>query len=460
LVSFASLLLLLLISHHPEKEPAPLTSTRPYSILAAVISLSTIALIGLNTWWGLIRGTQLQYRTDNVRQAIADRFVRRGSILDRNDIPMSETIGSPGDYSIRYNDAHSVYGLAGIQEAMDPYLRGINGNPASLIWWDHILYGQPPPGLDVRTTIDSNLQKLSNILLNGHRGGIVLANAQSGELLVMASQPTFDANKLDVDWEKLVNDKSAPLINRSTQTLYPAGMAIGPFLLAATNTDPNYIIPEDQLDISTEQGLLDCTQAVPTPATMGNAVSTGCPGAIIDLSRQRGNAHTLQTLIDLGLYRPPTFPLPASWIAPPESLPYSKEAVVGSDTIMASPLQMSMAASALSAGGILPVPRLVSSIHTPHQGWVILPVETDNKPVLDRERAGKTADALAVKDMPFWQATSHSITQERGKVTWYLGGTLDTFQGTPLAICIVLEEDNPSLAVEIGQAILKTAISQ
>ena len=42
--------------------------------------------------------------------------------------------------------------------------------------------------------------------------------------------------------------------------------------------------------------------------------------------------------------------------------------------------------------------------------------------------------------------------------TWYLGGTLPDWQGTPLAIAVVLEEDNIPLARTIGQELLTRSL--
>ena len=94
-------------------------------------------------------------RTDNARRSIADRYVKRGSLLDRDGIPINLTQGLIGDYTRTYlypdlasitGYTNPVYGQAGLEASLDPYLRGLQGNPASSIWWDHLVYGQPPPG--------------------------------------------------------------------------------------------------------------------------------------------------------------------------------------------------------------------------------------------------------------------------------------------------------------------------
>jgi len=51
-----------------------------------------------------------------------------------------------------------------------------------------LVYGQPPPGLDIRLSIDLDLQKRADTLLANHAGAVVLLNAESGEF--WQSSPT------------------------------------------------------------------------------------------------------------------------------------------------------------------------------------------------------------------------------------------------------------------------------
>jgi len=124
-----------------------------------------------------------------------------------------------------------------------------------------------------------------------------------------------------------------------------------------------------------------------------------------------------------------------------------------------SPLQMALAAATLSNKGILPVPRLAMAVNTPHQGWVILPALGEPVQALSARSASSTTEALMVRGQPFWQASGKGIeTQEHKTITWYLAGTLPGWQGTPLALVVVLEEDNSRLAEFIGQSLMNEAL--
>ncbi|GAG86774.1 unnamed protein product, partial [marine sediment metagenome] len=69
--------------------------------------------------------------------------------------------------------SHAVYGQSGLEARLDPYLRGLLGNLDFDIWWNHLLYGQPPPGVDVRLSLDVGLQQAADELLGDHIGALV-----------------------------------------------------------------------------------------------------------------------------------------------------------------------------------------------------------------------------------------------------------------------------------------------
>jgi len=255
LISFLVGLLLLLISADAaERRLQTVTASYPLSavthsitpvLIFLLITLLAAALI--SGWWSYVRGPDLLSRTDNPRRALDDRYVYRGALLARSDTVLAETTGIPGELSrsYRYPDLgpvtgynHPVYGQSGLEASLDPTLRGLEGNDPAQVGWYHLLYGQSPPGLDIRLTLNMSLQKLADDLLDGHSGALIMLNAQSGEILAMSSKPSFDPNQLDDTWEQLVQDPQAPLINRTTQGRYPTGgLSQLPFMQAAAGSD-------------------------------------------------------------------------------------------------------------------------------------------------------------------------------------------------------------------------------
>lgn len=409
LTSFLALALLLRVSAQPEDEPAPLATPRPYALLAALFSLGLFACALATGWWAVIRSPDLLTRTDNARRSIADRYVRRGSLLDRGNQAITVTNLNENIFLREYaypefapvtGYTHPVYGQAGLEATLDGYLRGFQGNPSSQIWWHHLLYGTPPPGLDVRLSIDLDLQKKADELLGEHAGAIILLNAQSGEILAMASHPTYDPNLMDETGEGLRTDPRSPLVNRAAQGSYPLGSLLDPLLAAHFGQIP----PAD--------------------------------------AEQRSALYNL-----LGLYNAPNLRLPVGTPSP-----YGEV-----ENLRVSPLQLILAFAPLSNNGVRPAPRIALAVDTPAQGWVILPANSDPLNVMEEAKAQKAAESLRIPDQPFWQFGSRSSEKEKF-FSWFVAGTLPNWQGTPLTLVVLLEEDNAPSANSIGEALLSEAL--
>ena len=405
LTTFLAVIILLLISSQPDEEPAPLAKPQPYMLLAGLIGLGLFALAATDAWWAVWRGPAILERTDNARRSIADRYVKRGSLLDRNETPINLTEGVSGSFVRNYlypdlapitGYTHPVYGQSGLEASLDPYLRGLQGNPASSLWWDHIVYGQPPPGLNIRLSLDLDLQKKADALLGDHTGSLVLLNAQTGEILAIASHPAFDPNTLDTTEASLLQDPRSPLLDRATQGLYAPGDALELFYqVAGMDSHPT----------------LNDAEALYT--SLGFTTTPNLRLAVAAAS-STGNA------------------------------------------LRVSPIQMALAAAVLSDHGIRPAPRLAMAIRTPTQGWVILPALSDPVTVFPTDRLDPVLAGLIIKGQPFWQYTA-STTNGNATYTWSLAGTLPDWQGAPLATVVLLEADAPSTATAISQAILAAA---
>jgi len=230
MVSSIAFLLLWKISDTGSSQPHAL-SAGPVLQLGGVIFVGLAGAAAVSGWWAYVRGPILLERSDNPRRALSERSVQRGSLLDRNNYPLAETTGDPGAFVRSYSYPalgpllgynHPVYGLAGLEAQLDPYLRGQQGAPARLIWSERLLYGHPPPGLDVRLSLDLDLQRAADQALGAVTGALVVVNAQTGVILACAWHPGFDGNLLGETWEPLMADGSGPLIDRCTQAQYAA----------------------------------------------------------------------------------------------------------------------------------------------------------------------------------------------------------------------------------------------
>lgn len=466
MTSFLALLILLLISNQQEGEPAALTNTTPYKISSGLILAGFTAITLVNGWWGFIRSRDLQTRPDNPRNMIADRYELRGRILDRQNQPIVITQGKPGSYNRETlypslghltGYTHGLVGMAGLENTLNGYLRGLDGNPASTIWWHHLLYGTPPAGVDVRLSIDLKTQRLADELMGEHQGALVLVNAQTGEILAMVSHPTFDPNQIDQNWETWRSDERSPLLNRGVQGQYPPGTALAPFLLAAANQSNIFPTPPKQLSVSKNGQNWDCAKWIGDTSNWSEIMQRGCPGATLALGNRLGIERLNEMYRQMGLFQSPSVPLASAHPVAAESLIDAPTAALGSGDIRVSPLQMALAAAALSENGVRPLPTLALAVLTSHQGWVILPA-SGSQAAFSQDSVEKTTAALLIPGSPLWGSFGNAPTN-KGEITWYLSGTVPGWKDTPLALALVLEEDNPLLAQQIGSKLLKATLN-
>jgi cell division protein FtsW (lipid II flippase) len=309
LTSFLALLLLLHISTQAEEtEAIPGRLNRPYLQLSIFLMFGLAAVAKVNGWWAYNRGPDLLTRTDNPRRTIDDLSVLRGSILDRGNNIIASTIGPPGEYSrlislpvlspvIGYTNP--IYGQSGIEASLDPYLRGLEGNLDLVVWWNQLLYGQPPPGLDIRLSLDKNLQQAANEALAGHSGALVLMNAENGEILAMSSFPSFDGNQLSEEWDDLMQAESSPLLNRATLGLYSTGDLEDTIFSDNTGLDsiPRIRLPINE-SLSHEENKLSPLQVVLAAAPISAHGSRPAPQIVLAVDSPQSGWILLPSLGD------------------------------------------------------------------------------------------------------------------------------------------------------------------
>lgn len=133
-----------------------------------------------------------------------------------------------------------IIGLSGIEQTYDDYLRGTDGYREVVVdsrgrIQDEIETVAPIPGRDLVTTIDLDLQLAAEEQLRNSvtkRGVIISMDPNNGEVLALASAPTFDPNLFSqrittkagrAEYAALLNDPDKPLLNRAIQSRQPPG---------------------------------------------------------------------------------------------------------------------------------------------------------------------------------------------------------------------------------------------
>lgn len=93
----------------------------------------------------------------------------------------------------------------------------------------------PRTGDKLYLTIDTRLQESTYTALLGKRGAAVVISIKNGEILAMASAPSFDPNLFvngisTENYKRLSDEQDRPLFNRAVRGLYPPASTIKPFI--------------------------------------------------------------------------------------------------------------------------------------------------------------------------------------------------------------------------------------
>ena len=173
---------------------------------------------------------------------------------------MAHVIGYTGEISDQELDLPEfgdykpgdVIGKFGIERQYNSSLMGVDGQRQVVVdnrgqVRDVLAEKKAVPGKDLQLTIDLDLQVVAELGMDApvtelhveHKtGGVIALDPRTGEILAMASRPTFDPNKFaehinQKDWEEMNKDPDHPLMNKVIQDIQPPGSTFKPFTALA-----------------------------------------------------------------------------------------------------------------------------------------------------------------------------------------------------------------------------------
>jgi peptidoglycan glycosyltransferase len=422
--------------------------------------LGSIALI--TGVWTVLRADELRDYLTNPRRILAESRIQRGRILDRNGMTLADITVDDAGYVTRlypvpeaapvigYNTLQ--YGVSGIEAACDSRLRGDVGRTP---WQDFQmgLLHQSPVGRDVRLTLDARLQQLAQSLLEDYQGAAVLVDTRTGEILALASTPSYNPTTVEADWANLYAAPDAPLLNRATQSLAQPGAALQTVILAAALQEGELPGPKKPLSayVQVNGENLTCAKT-PLASTWQVALSAGCPAPFAVLGQQLGISQLAESFVAWGLTDAPTLEIPtvaAPWEA--TSADATREAI-GQGDLLVTPLHMvSVAAVVGNAGVRAPLHLLTTALSgcvSPDTATSVVTTPDIAARILDLwprygSAVGHLGEALAGPDR----------TQ-----TWFIG--LNSPQ-VPRYAVVVLIENAPDREVpaQIGEQLLNRTVN-
>ncbi len=333
-----------------------------------------------------------------------------------------------------------IIGKTGIEKAAEEYLKGVNGTKVVYRDKDGIIktlsYTPPVAGSDVYLTVDYSLQSQTMQILEETIADIVamkddvknfgdacaaaavIENVKTGQILAMASYPYYDNNifvapSTDSAAQQaiidLFQDPTSPALNRATQGLYPIGSTIKPLISIAaldsgTITSKTTVNCQKKMTISgrthsclSKHGNVALITALAKSCnvyyyTVG--IETGID--TIDIWAQAFGLGE-KTGIEISEYEgcrsnPATMKLRERDIYHVWSDSDTAQSSIGQLYTLFTPLQLSNYAAALSNGGYLNTPHVISKVlNTAGEE-----VYTDAEISLQRKSTGASAWALGL----------------------------------------------------------------
>ncbi len=288
------------------------------------------------------------------------------------------------------------WGLSGIEKLYELDLKGKDGIEPIIedVWGREVhadsVEGLLPSfqartekeGLDVVLTIDLDLQLIAEKMLVGKKGSVIALDPRSGEILAMASAPTYEPEKFvrGVDssyWRKVIFDPEKPLYNRSIQGVYPPASTFKVITAAAILGEkianpkqmvfcPGYYRVGREVKKCWKHeghGWVD----------LKRAIQVSCDTYFYDMSRKLGVDRIAQYSRYFGLGEKTGFPAPneqkglvpdQAWKQKVYKQPWVEgetlSVAIGQGAMSTTPLQMAVAYAAIANGGMLlkPIPAL------------------------------------------------------------------------------------------------------
>jgi penicillin-binding protein 2 len=305
-------------------------------------------------------------------------------------------------------------GQAGVEAAYDQYLRGLPGvgrvlvDALGRVQSPRQFSQMPQAGDNIRLTIDVELQQAAEEALEygirlaledgewaANGGAIVAMDPDTGEILALASRPTFDPDiyvgrvkKRDL---KQLADPSNnhPALNRAVAGLYPAGSVFKPITALAALQEgmvtPDELIQCTGKEVIDGQTFMNWNPYANEPMNLKVALANSCDTYFYQLALEfyerqgsplqkwaKNMGFGRKTGIDLGPEERGLVPTPA-WRRQYFNLPIDRiwtsgdsvQLSIGQGDLLVTPLQMTRFYAMLANGGELVEPHLVKAVEEP-----------------------------------------------------------------------------------------------
>jgi penicillin-binding protein 2 len=317
-----------------------------------------------------------------------------------------------------------VVGQSGVELEYNNVLMGENGSKQVVVNSKGKEVGKldekpATAGKSLKLTVDIDLQIAAEQALGDRNGAIVAMDPRTGEILAMASRPTFDPNDFAVrishnEWNKLVNDDDHPLLNKAIQAQLAPGST---FKIIMATAGMQEGIAQD-MKVNCNGGAdfygryfkcwVVAEHRVHGITDISKAIYQSCDVFFYTLAEKLGIEKIAKYATAFGLGQKTGIDLPqeASGIMPSEEWKlrnyrqkwFAGETIsvgIGQGAVAATPIQMMRAISAIASGGRLVRPHLTNPTDLPPGVVPASNVPDETKIPIDPKNWEIITDAMA-----------------------------------------------------------------
>ncbi|MFQ5765543.1 MAG: penicillin-binding protein 2, partial [Rhodospirillales bacterium] len=276
-------------------------------------------------------------------------------------------------------------GKAGIEKIHDLVLRGTGGSSqVEVNAFGHVIRElsrqEGQPGAEVALTVDLGLQRMVSRRLGKRSAAAVVMDVHNGDILALASTPSFDPNAFNKglsadEWRTLASDPKAPLTNKAISGHYPPGSTFKMVVLLAA-LEKGAVTPETTVFCTGKITLGDATFHCWRKGGHGlmdafNGLTQSCDVYFYELARRTGIERIAAMARRLGFGETLGLDLPGEqpglvpdrkWKRRTMNAPWHQGETllmgIGQGYLLATPLQMAVMVARLVNGGYAVTPRL------------------------------------------------------------------------------------------------------
>lgn len=454
------------------------------------------------------------YRTDSRnRRVLLDEYNRQRGQIIAGGLAVASSVETDGQlrylrtyldgplyapatgyYSLRYGDG-------GIEKALDSVLNG-SDDRLFVRRISDLITGRSPSGGSVELTINPAVQRAAYEQLTRRRftGAVVAIRPRTGEILAMASTPSYDPNRLSAHdsavqgaaWNEANSAADgSPLTNRAIASSYPPGSTFKLVVTAAalasgkaTPDTPLTAAAELQLQ-GTRTGLsnfADRPCGSGDTATLTEALVRSCNTAFAALAATVGENDLRRQAQLLGIGQQDlSIPIPVSpsTVGAIPDVAALQQSGIGQRDVALTPLQNAMIAATIANGGIRMRPQLVRNLLAPDLSVLSKFTPEQAETAMSRSTAAQVRDMMVAAENSYrneGKISGVSIAAKTGTAEhgadpkntpphgWYVA--FAPADNPQVAIAVVVEDGGDrnleatggSLAAPIGRAVIGAAL--